>query len=156
MIRALFNPGNNATGRRVRRRPSSAPKQVSRRDFLTFGQGRRGANGTWRVTIDAGDCTDCAACTRICDESALRRSDRGSFVAYTLDTALCTGCGDCETVCAATALSVRQETEPEPGVVEIVRLRKEECARCGQRQAGMVDGVCPVCRLTESLKMLRR
>ncbi len=156
MIRALFSLGSDSTKPRVVRRQSSEPRRVSRRDFLTLGRSPRRADGTWRVTIDAGRCTDCIACTRICGEPALRRSDHDLHVVYSLDMASCTGCGDCETVCAATALGVRREAEPGRGIIELARLSKERCSSCGHTQAGLVDGVCPICRPAGLSQTLRR
>lgn len=156
MIRALFNMGSDSTRLRVARRRSSEPGPLSRREFLTFRRGARRADGTWRVTIDAGRCTDCNACTRICEEGALRRSEDDSHVVYSLNLASCTGCRDCEVVCAAKAVSVGREAVHGPGVIEVASLPKERCSGCGQTQAGSVDGVCPVCRPTGLLQRVRR
>ncbi len=155
MIRALFNLGGGSTRPRVGRKPSLEPRQVSRRDFLTFGRALQRADGTWRVTIDAGRCTDCNACTRICDEDALHRSERNEHVVYSLAVATCTGCEDCKTVCAENAVTVIREADRSNDIAEIAVLVKKPCPRCGQLQCGVIDGVCPICQRTNLLTTLR-
>ncbi len=156
MIRALFNFGDDSTRPRIVRRKAAQAQQVSRRDFLTLSRGSHRADGTWRVTIDADKCTDCNACTRICSEDALSRGEDDLRVVYSLAFASCTGCGDCETVCAAKAVSVSRESDRKDSLAEIAGLPKTRCSGCGQTQAGLVDGVCPICRPTGPLQMLRR
>jgi Pyruvate/2-oxoacid:ferredoxin oxidoreductase delta subunit len=156
MIRALLSLGSNSKRRRVARRRPSEPERLSRRDFLAFGRSPRRAAGTWRVTIDADVCTDCSACTRICEEDALRRSEGDLHVVYSLDLASCTGCRDCEVICAAKAVSLLCDAEIGRGVIEIVSLPKGRCSGCGQTRAGLANRRCSVCRSTRMLETLRR
>jgi Pyruvate/2-oxoacid:ferredoxin oxidoreductase delta subunit len=156
MIRALFNLGDDSTRPGIVRRKSAQPQEVSRRDFLTLGRGAHRADGTWRVTIDRDNCTDCNACTRICNEDALNRNEDDLHVVYSITLAACTGCGGCKTVCAAKAVSVTRESDRRDGVAEIAKLSKARCSGCGQSQAGLVDGVCPICQSIGSMQMLLR
>lgn len=158
MMHTLFQMIDNPKRPRVARQRPSTPKRFSRRDFLTFGRTARRPRGVWSVTIDAARCTDCGACVRICEESALRRLDDDAHVRYALDAPSCTGCADCATVCAANALSVQpgNEHERDDRLTDIVTLPKEHCLRCGQSVAGVINNVCSVCRSTDPFHALRR
>ena len=155
MLRVLFNLGNRSSGRRAAQGIPVKPSPLSRRDFLTFRRGARRVRGAWRVMIDAGLCTDCRACTRICHEAALRHVEEESFVAYSFDAGRCDGCGDCRTVCAANALNVLRGAEGGQGIVEIASLSKQCCSCCRESQTGLRNGVCPACRQTERLRAIR-
>lgn len=154
MIRALFNLGSEAAPR-VARRPPTEPRQVSRRDFLTFGRGRNRADGMRRVAIDADRCTDCRACVRVCGAVALRRTDDGARVVYALSFASCNGCGDCAAVCARNAVTVSHASERRGDVAEIAGLTKRTCGQCGRLETGVVDEVCAICQSVGGLRTLR-
>jgi NAD-dependent dihydropyrimidine dehydrogenase PreA subunit len=155
MIRTLLNLGSETAAPRVAKRTSAEPRQVSRRDFLTFGRGRHCADGMWRVSLDANRCTDCQACVRVCGTEALRRTDNDARIVYSLALASCNGCGDCKAVCAVGAVTVFRAADSRQQAVEIATLAKKVCKRCGRLEAGVIDGVCPVCQTTNGLWTLR-
>ncbi len=151
------DPSRSAVRRRV---PSSTGSAWSRREVLTLRRADRqtsahvsrmqisagsGPRLAWCVRIGADRCSDCGACVRICNASALRRCETEQAVSYILDARRCDGCGECARVCAQRAVEIRSSMEP-AGLHEVARLPFTCCSRCAQRGAGFVDGLCMMCR----------
>lgn len=103
--------------------------------------------------IEAGKCTGCGACLRICPHEVLIRikDDQGDLC-YRTEPAACTGCGLCADVCDEDALQLAAMVPAPPDVP----LQVYACCGCGvsvqepsaHRPAGTEGDLCPVCRRT--------
>lgn len=98
--------------------------------------------------IDAGRCTGCHACVRICPHQAL--TFQPEPLAYRIDAANCTACGLCRDVCEADAVSIAALA---PQTQSGVPLASARCHACGQPfnlPEGRLpeNGLCRICGKT--------
>jgi ferredoxin len=95
--------------------------------------------------IDAGRCSGCDACLKVCPTQALRQEG----AAYVIAPARCNGCGLCVNACREGALQVTPWA-----VVATLRmtLNRQPCRACGvpfhQPADRPAQDLCPICALT--------
>lgn len=103
--------------------------------------------------IEAGRCSGCDACVRVCPHQAITFEREG--MAYGLNADSCTGCGLCVNICDWGAVSI---TEWERPPSQQVPLREMRCQGCGnpfhppEGQAGSPH--CFVCQKTRHQQRL--
>lgn len=100
--------------------------------------------------IDAGRCTGCDACARLCPHGVIEVAAE----AYCLDPDGCTGCGLCADLCGA--VSVRR-LDPTPQ--RHLPLHRHRCAACGAdfhtpNPAAGARVLCPICTRTNHHRRL--
>lgn len=104
--------------------------------------------GVAAVEPEAGRCTGCEACARVCPTGALKISEVEARWVLLFGSAQCVGCGVCIEACGADALALQhhwrpQSDEPTP----LHALHRYRCERCGRFFVGLeVEGSCPVCQ----------
>lgn len=97
--------------------------------------------------IDAGLCTGCDACVKLCPHAALILvKDEMSQPCYRVNPAACTGCGLCTDICDTGAMALDEPGEASPEV----RVYEFSCRSCraslhhpDPRLAAA--GLCPAC-----------
>ncbi len=103
------------------------------------------------IRIDAGRCTACGQCCRLCMPDAVSVSERENSFSLRFTAASCIDCGLCVQVCPEGALELDEMLSAEPGParepVEVAAGTLSSCASCHTPIAEIVDHThCFVCR----------
>lgn len=97
--------------------------------------------------INAGVCTGCDSCARICPHRAITIEGAEPLTRYVVDSRRCTGCGLCVDICADGAVTI---VGPGPAQPQTVDLGVHRCLRCGApfhwpRVRGEASSACRIC-----------
>lgn len=111
--------------------------------------------------IDAGACTGCDACSRICPHGAIQFTSNESGTYYAIEPKACTGCGLCRDVCEDKAIAVHELVPANDTKVDLVA---SKCCKCGvpfhspkAHEPSTVTGeaaICRICRRTSHASQL--
>ncbi len=124
MIGWLFRSQMSASHGPAARPPAAlaAAPSWGRRAFSTLLRRVSAAGGHRQMQIDAGRCSDCGECVRVCRKTSLQRSEIDGFVRYSRDARRCNGCGRCRRVCTRNALRIVTRASKPADVQEVLRL----------------------------------
>lgn len=108
--------------------------------------------------IDAGTCTGCDACVRICPHGAIALSSDERGPAYMITPQVCTGCGLCIDLCVSDAVKIVPFAETKTPRVALVERR---CTRCGvpfhePMREGVQTGGHQRCRICKGQRQAAR
>ncbi|EOK5922057.1 ATP-binding protein [Vibrio parahaemolyticus] len=115
--------------------------------------------GQFELSMDSNACNSCFACTRVCEQGALRIENLNTNTLHSqfvIENDLCNGCNRCVAICSRQAIEVTKAITPVMKPKSITRLFDMQCITCGTMVTVLSSNkeTCFICEGNRAEKML--